>query len=71
MTEFRSATQARVKALKALDDGVPSTLPDSNPFKRAVEQHRWGNRTNAHKQSCPACKREREAEENLAPFSGY
>jgi len=44
-------------AIEFYDRGVPSALPDDNPFKRAVEQHRWGNRTDAHAIGCPICER--------------
>ena len=49
--------RTRAGAIKAYDDGVPSVLPDSNPWKHQVEQHRWGAHGEEADLTCPICFR--------------
>jgi len=43
-------------ALEAYEAGIPSSLPDSNQYKKLVEAHRWGKHHAPHQDPrCPAC----------------
>ena len=43
-------------ALEAHLKGVPSTLPDSNPNKGVLEDHRWGKHGIVPELWCIACQ---------------
>jgi hypothetical protein len=47
--------RTRGEALRASTDGLPSLLPDSNPWKGYVEAHRWGEHGEHHVRVCPQC----------------
>lgn len=49
--------EQKVAALAAYDEGLPSLLPDDNRYKRRVEQHRHGDRSELHVRTCPVCER--------------
>lgn len=49
--------RTKAGAIKAYDQGVPSVLPDSNPWKHQVEQHRWGAHGCEADLTCPICLR--------------
>lgn len=46
----------RSDALRAYRGGRPSLLPESNPYKRAVEAHRWGAHYAGPRVGCPVCE---------------
>jgi hypothetical protein len=45
-----------VEAIAAYERGIPSLLTKQNPFKNAVEQHRWGYHYEKPRPNyCPVC----------------
>jgi len=54
--------RTKAGAIKAYDQGVPSALPDSSPWKNAVEQHRWGAHGETADVNCPICTRNERKE---------
>jgi hypothetical protein len=57
-----AGVRSKVGAIKAYDQGVPSALSDSNPWKHAVEQHRWGAHGETADLNCPICIRNERKE---------
>jgi hypothetical protein len=48
---------SKADAIAAERDGVPSLLPDGNPWKYEVERHRWGyHRAPQTDPRCPICQ---------------
>ena len=54
---------SELMAIEYFDKGIPSVLPDDNPYKGYVEHHRWGYHTRKYSPNCPVCKRKESASE--------
>jgi hypothetical protein len=46
------------QAVDYYDKGIPSSLPDNNPYKIYAENHRWGRHHDHKSKDCPVCKRD-------------
>lgn len=46
-------------AIEYYDRGIPSALPNGNPYKGYVENHRWGYHAANNNRNCPVCVRNR------------
>lgn len=47
-------------AIQYFDEGKPSALPNGNPYKGYVENHRWGYHGANNNLNCPVCVRNRK-----------
>ena len=52
-------TTLEIVAIEYFDRGIPSALPNGNPFKGYAENHRWGYHAANNNLNCPICKRNR------------
>ena len=59
LAESPRITVLELVAIEYYDNGIPSALPNGNPFKAYAENHRWGYHGANNNRNCPVCTRNR------------